>query len=58
MFICILSFAANLEREWRDTDLRKSPTNAFGKIEFLNEALGGRIPAKVIIVTIASLRQL
>ena len=55
--ICIFSFVANLKREWKDTDLRKSPTNAFGQIEFLNEALGGRTPAKVIIVNIVSNKQ-
>ena len=29
------------------TDIRKFTTNAFGKIDFVNEGLGGRKPAKV-----------
>ena len=30
-----------------EKDIRNFPTNGFGKIEFINEGLGGRKPAKV-----------
>ena len=41
--------------EWKaDADIRKFPTNAFGKIEFVNEGLGGRKPSKVIAFSISS----
>ena len=36
--------------KWKaETDIRKLPTNAFGKIDFVNESLGGRKPSKVIV---------
>ena len=42
--------------EWNaETDIKKISTNAFGKIEFVNEGLGGRKPSKVIVTTVLSL---
>jgi len=43
--------------EWNaETDIKTISTNAFGKIEFVNEGLGGRKPSKVIVITVLSLR--
>ena len=33
---------------WKpERDIRSFPTNAFGKVEFLKEGLGGKKPSKV-----------
>ncbi len=34
--------------DWKaERDIRSFPTNAFGKLEFLKEGLGGKKPSKV-----------
>ncbi len=39
--------------DWSPKDIREFPTNAFGKIDFIYESLGGRKPAKVICLWLA-----